>query len=309
MKLHPLVKTILLCSVITLSSCTYTTKLGDKLLPDSEYNTLVVKANAAMHDGEWAKAATFYEKAWQLKQDVWDLRLKQAQAYQNNGKLAQAFNTYQLIIDAKSTANDASDTVLKAAKESQAKLGFKSEPVSAPQGAELTKATLPDPSETQEQDDALKAKAEEALPQETQKHTIVDHDSNINQASSAQTQRPETPSTASNQSELVMDEVSAWVNAWERKNINAYFAHYADGFSGEWNTARAWRQSRKDKIQKAKQIKISLSEIQMNDVGAEAVEVSFKQHYQSGTYQDSGKKTLTFKKMNGHWRITQEAFK
>jgi Flp pilus assembly protein TadD len=92
MKYPSLIKMILLCFALALASCTYTTKLGDKLLPDSEYNTLVVKADAAMQDGEWIKAADFYEKAGLLKPENWDLKLKEATAYQKAGKLAQAFN-------------------------------------------------------------------------------------------------------------------------------------------------------------------------------------------------------------------------
>ena len=128
MKLHSLIKLILLCFAINLAACSYATKLGDKFLPDSEYNTLVVQANAAMHDAEWAKAAALYEKAGQLKSIDWSIKLKQAQAYRNDGKLAQAFNTYQIIIDAEKMANAPDDATLKTAKETQAKLGFKNEP-------------------------------------------------------------------------------------------------------------------------------------------------------------------------------------
>lgn len=311
MKLHPLIKIILLCFAISLSSCTYTTKLGDKLLPDSEYNTLVVKADAAMHDGEWEKAATFYEKAGQLKPDDWSIKLKQAQAHQNDGKLAQAFNTYQIIIDAKS----ATDTTLKTAKESQAKLGFKTEPVTAPEAVELAKPSSPEPDDKQVQEVTLSDQSPEAQPQEAQKPIIVQAESSPSQASADQVQSSElsqaapNPQVATIQSKFVMDHVTSWAKAWAEKNIKVYFAHYADDFAGEFSDASAWRQSRTAKILKAKQIKISFSDIQINNISAELVEVTFKQVYQSGTYQDSGKKTLSLKKMNGHWRITQETFK
>lgn len=302
MKLHPLIKLILLFFTITLTltltACTYTTKLGDKFLPDAEYNTLVVQANAAMHDGEWAKAAVLYEKAGQLKPDNWDLKLKQAQAYRNDGKLSQAYNVYQVIIDAKAKTNNTNDIILKTAKEGQAKLGFKNEPVIALQAHELANPAAPELASTQEQDVAQETPSQESPPQviEPQQAQSVPPAQTIVQ--------PE-----SNQSKLVMDEVTAWAKAWADKNIEGYFAHYVDNFAGELGSPSAWRQSRKDKISKAKQIKISFSDIQINNISAELAEVTFKQQYQSGTYQDSGKKTLAFKKMNGDWRITQETFK
>ncbi len=311
MKLPSLIKMMLLCLSISLAACTYTTQLGEKFLPDSEYNTLLVKADSAMHDGEWAKAAAFYEKAVQLKPGNWDLKLKQAQAYRNDGKLSQAYNAYQMIIDAKTASPYANDITLKTAKENQAKLGFKVEPIvsvpatSSTVSPEAPKATEPEMAESHEQtlNAAAKpqeAKAEpEAIPAKPLASTTLVEEG----------QHPLASKPDVNQSKLVMDEVAAWAKAWASKNVDIYFAHYVDGFAGEYGNSTAWQKSRKAKILKSKPIKISFSDIQINNISAELVEVTFKQTYQSGGYQDVGSKTLEMTKVKDRWLITKELFK
>ena len=296
MKLYPLVKVILLCFVIALTSCTYTTKLGDKLIPDSEYNALVVKADAAMQDGQWVKAADLYEKAGQLKPENWDLKLKQAQAYQNDGKLAQAFNTYQIIIEAKSSVNDAKDLILESAKASQKKLGFKNE-------AAVTQV---------EEGQALKEAVDEVPVEEALTQEVIEDIPPIPEQSLTVDEVIQSPeqveSFVASEDKLILNEVNAWAEAWSAKRLGTYFTHYVDGFAGDMVNAKAWQLSRKNKILHSKQIKVYLSELKINNLES-SVEVVFKQSYESGTYQDVGRKTLEMIKVKGRWLIKKELFK
>lgn len=300
MKLHPLIKLILLCFAINLASCSYTTKLGDKFLPDAEYNTLVVQANAAMHDGEWAKAAAYYEKAGQLKPEDWSIKLKQAQAHQNDGKLAQAFNAYQIIIDAKKTTNAPDDATLNVAKEMQTKLGFKNEaPILQVEESKDSVPVVADESKVQEPPvpDVVEAVVAPTEPLKT--------------GSANQEPAPAEKVMVSvdvSEDKIILDEVNAWAEAWAAKQLDAYFAHYVDGFAGDMANAKDWRESRKNKILPSKQIKIGLSELKVSYHEATA-EVIFKQKYQSGSYQDIGRKTLEMKKVKGRWLIAKELFK
>lgn len=295
MKSHPLIKMILLCFAINLASCTLTTKLGDSLFPEAEYNTLLVKANAAMHDGEWAKAAVLYEKAGQLKPSNWDVKLKLAQAYRNDGKLAQSFNTYQIIIDAKTTAHDVSDITLKTAQENQAKLGYKNE-ASVTQVDEIKVATPPLLEE---------GKLEEVVPTEMEKQLIPiqAQPEELNKDIATQS----LPALLLVDDERILETVNAWASAWETKNLDVYFAYYVDNFAGDMVNAKAWRNSRKSKIERSKKIKITLSAIKI-EYKQDLVLVVFKQSYESGTYQDVGRKTLEMVKVQDRWLINKELF-
>ena len=296
MKFHPLIKMILLCFAINLASCTFTTKLGDSLLPEAEYNTLLVKANAAMHDGEWAKASVLYEKAGQLKPSNWDVKLKLAQAYRNDGKLAQSFNTYQIIIDAKTTAHDVSDITLKTAQENQATLGYKNE-ASVTQVDEIKAATPPVLEES---------KLEEVVPTEVVDKLVPIQAQPVKFNEDIAAQSPPAVLLA-HDDDRILEAVNAWASAWETKNLDAYFAYYADNFAGDMVNAKAWRNSRKSKIERSKKIKITLSAIKI-EYKQDSVIVVFKQRYESGAYQDVGRKTLEMIKVQDRWLINKELF-
>lgn len=296
MKFHPLIKMILLCFAINLASCTLTTKLGDSLFPEAEYNTLLVKANAAMHDGEWAKAVVLYEKAGQLKPSNWDVKLMLAQAYRNDGKLAQSFNTYQIIIDAKTTAHVVSDITLKTAQENQAKLGYKNE-ASVTQVDEIKVATPPLLEE---------GKLEEVVPTEMEKQLIPIPAQPEELNKDIATQSPPEVLLV-HDDERILETVNAWASAWETKNLDVYFGYYVDNFAGDMVNAKAWRNSRKSKIERSKKIKITLSAIKI-EYKQDSVIVVFKQSYESGTYQDVGRKTLEMVKVQDRWLINKELF-
>ena len=296
-------KVLLLSMMLNLISCAYTSKLTDKFLPDAEFKTLVVKADAAVHDAEYAKAAELYEKAIIMRPEDLSLKLKQAQAYQSNGNLAQAFNSYQIILEANVSSDTVNNEIKKTAKSNQDKLGFKPEIIEAPQEvpvvvAPVKEETLPSVEFVQS---AELVKPVEVISPEVEKAPVQEV------ASVKLPEAPPSPMIA--QSKAVMAAVAGWSDAWMNKNLELYFSYYVNDFAGQFADAKAWRQSRKSKILNAQQLKIELSDIQFVSRSDDAVEVSFIQHYQSGTYKDSGRKLLSIKKIKGRWLITQEVFK
>jgi tetratricopeptide (TPR) repeat protein len=283
-----------LAFLMTLSACVITEKF-EKVSVDSEFNTVVVKADAAMHEGEWAKAASFYEKAAQMQPDQLDWRVKQAQAYRNGGNLAQAFNIYQLIVASNAPSNAANDSAIKLAKTQLAKSGFKLEP--------LSKLIETKPVQHVEPAEALvKAKSTEVPPPPAK---IVTVDADVAPAPVVDKKKVE----ALDASKAVFDELNAWRAAWQSKNMKAYFSHYVEDFSGEAKNAKAWREERADKIKSAKNIQVTFSDAQVNFVADDTAELKFKQHYRSGNYKDIGQKTLQLKKVDNRWLIAQEVFK
>jgi tetratricopeptide (TPR) repeat protein len=133
--------TALICC-LALAACGVNKTINQKYFPDAEFNTLIVSADAAMGRADWAKAISAYEEGIALKPKNTDIKLKLANAYERDGKLAQAFNTYQLILDdSQSTAE-----TLKLVKSKQDKLGFKKDPIvpvviDNPQSKQVTPVT------------------------------------------------------------------------------------------------------------------------------------------------------------------------
>lgn len=292
--LKTIISLVMVSGLLMLSACGITEKF-EKVSADSEFNTVVVKADAAMHDGEWAKAASLYERAAQMKPDQLDWRVKQAQAYRSGGNLAQAFNVYQLIVDSVAPASAANENARKLAKTQLAKSGFKLEPLSS------LIETKPVQHE-EKSEPVIKGKVTQSPPMPTK---IVSVDADVVPPSTMDKKKVETLDA----SKAVFDEFNAWRGSWEKKNVKAYFAHYVDDFAGDEKNAKAWREERKAKIMAAKNIQVTFSDARVSFIADDVAELKFKQHYRSGGYKDVGNKTLQFKKLENRWLIAQESFK
>ena len=287
----PVFSILLLSLALSLTSCGITDKLNRKYFPDAEFNTLVVKADAAMHRADWEKAIAAYEEAASMKPNDFELRLKQAQAYERDGKLAQAFNIYQIILDSREASSD----VLKTAKAKQSKLGYKLEPVKPVKATEIIPEKKVEKFEDKPKPaDLVIAPAKDVKDVPTVEAPVANLNKQVNMAQ-LQTE--------------VQAFLNSWRDAWATKTLNRYFEHYVVTFAGDSKNAAAWRAQRKSKILVNKPIVVNLDDVVLTSIAHDQAEVSFTQHYQAGTYQDKGKKTLRLQKTDGHWLIVQESFK
>ena len=282
-------KFIFTCLLLSLASCAMT----EKFFPNSEYSSLMEKGDVAMRQGAWSKAAPLFEEAAYLKPDELDARLKQAQAYQNDGKLAQAYNVYQIIIYSKAPSNELNDNARKQAKIQQAKTGFKVEPsVTSPEAKPVSPA--------------LKPAVNAALKAETKIPAVIPS-VNADVSPVPATEPKQLAKLEANKA--VLDELAGWREAWVTKNLKAYYAHYVEGFAGDATSVDDWRQQRKAKISSGKSIKLILSDVQVKVISDELAELSFKQVFQTGSYKDVGRKSMQMQKLQDRWLISQESFK
>jgi len=301
MQIDLIKKVFFLTLVASLASCTYTTKVTDKLFysADSEFERLVIKADAAMDDADFSKAEELYEKAIIMKPQDLTLKLKQARAFQRDGKLAQAYNRYQIIIE-QAPANKNDESIRETAQSDQARLGYKPEVIDASiQAQQEPKEEISEPTPAI----AVPSAAIVVQPVEVAPEAVQQYQANEIASPQAENQAVDLDQKA------VMLAVSNWSEAWSTKNLEVYFSSYESGFTGQLSDKKAWRQSRKNKILNVQKIKINLSDIQLVSGNDGSVDVTFNQNYQSGNYKDSGRKVLTLKKIDGRWLITQEVFK
>ena len=292
---------LLLSLALSLASCGITDKINKKYFPDGEFNSLVVKGDAAMDRADWDKAIAAYEEAASIKPHDGELRLKQASAYERDGKLAQAFNLYQVILD----STQHSSEVLKAAKARQSKLGFKPEPVAPAKAQEIVPVVKPEikiePEKKVEKFEDKPKPAELVIPPAKDVKDVPTVEAPVAAVS-------KQVNMAQMQTE-VQDFLNSWRDAWASKNLNRYYDHYVVTFAGDSKNTAAWRAQRKFKIMVNKTILVNLDDVVLTSIANDQAEVSFTQHYQAGAYQDKGKKTLKLQKTNGRWQIVQESFK
>ncbi len=113
--------------------------------------------------------------------------------------------------------------------------------------------------------------------------------------------------TGANEDQDITDAVNNWAKAWSAKDLDKYFASYADSFKpAKGESRKAWQETRRDRVSKPASINVELANQKITLDGADKAKVSFKQTYNAGGKPIRTNKTLLMKKTNGTWLIDQE---
>ncbi len=101
--------------------------------------------------------------------------------------------------------------------------------------------------------------------------------------------------------------IQAWAAAWSSRDLDGYFAVYADTFVPEGGLSRAaWKTQRRERIAAPARIKVSVSDLRFTPAGDGRASVSFTQDYESDTFSDKVTKVLDLEQTAGGWKITRE---
>ncbi len=101
--------------------------------------------------------------------------------------------------------------------------------------------------------------------------------------------------------------VAAWANAWSGQQVDGYLAAYSGAFRPPDGAARAdWEARRRERLLAPRRIAVSIGPLDSRQPGPDRLEVSFDQAYESDTYSDQVRKTLTLVWEDGGWKIAAE---
>lgn len=106
----------------------------------------------------------------------------------------------------------------------------------------------------------------------------------------------------------VLQAVTAWADAWSRKDVAAYLDSYAKDFRTPKGEPRSlWENQRRQRLTAPKSISVKVDVTRVVDKGDGRVSVTFRQDYRSDRFSGSARKTLLMgKSQDGRWRIVQE---
>lgn len=99
--------------------------------------------------------------------------------------------------------------------------------------------------------------------------------------------------------------ITAWAQAWGRRDVDAYLAAYADDFSSAGMTRADWEAQRRARITAPKSIDVQISDLKIDQKGDSAT-ATFRQAYRSDRLSSTVSKTLKLAQQNGQWRIVGE---
>lgn len=101
--------------------------------------------------------------------------------------------------------------------------------------------------------------------------------------------------------------LNAWVQAWSSRDLDTYFAAYADEFAPEGGLTRAaWETQRRDRITRPQRISVKAQDPQFTALEGDRVRVSFRQEYESDAFSDSVTKVLELTRAGSGWKIARE---
>ncbi len=100
-----------------------------------------------------------------------------------------------------------------------------------------------------------------------------------------------------------------WRAAWSARDVDGYFAAYAEDFkpAGRFSTKPAWQRYKRRIIRKKSFIDVKLDAIQLSPVSETKVRVDFMQYFKSDGYQSQDHKQLVLEKNKDGWKIVNEA--
>ncbi len=109
--------------------------------------------------------------------------------------------------------------------------------------------------------------------------------------------------------DAVLQAVEAWRAAWSNRDLDAYFAAYADDFdvTDRFASMAAWQAYKRWVIGKRSAIAVTLDNIQVAALPDGQVRVEFLQHFRADAYQTDDLKVLRLKHAGGGWAIVREA--
>ncbi|MFM1896306.1 MAG: hypothetical protein RLZZ385_1380 [Pseudomonadota bacterium] len=118
-----------------------------------------------------------------------------------------------------------------------------------------------------------------------------------------------TPSPAEPVPSLAVAEasLSAWIDAWQSQDLDAYFASYHADFQPRYqDTLADWRANRSRNVTSPTWIRLAMSELSLLDAQPDTMEVTLWLAYESPTYNDQTFKRLVLRSSDGRWLIVEE---
>ena len=120
-------------------------------------------------------------------------------------------------------------------------------------------------------------------------------------------EKPAPPEKPADATAEVMQAVNGWAQAWSKKDVDGYLAHYSQDFKTPPGESRdAWAKGRRSRIEAPKSISVAIDSPKVTMRSPEQASVSFRQTYKSDKLNSNSRKTLELVKADGRWLIKEE---
>jgi outer membrane protein assembly factor BamE len=102
--------------------------------------------------------------------------------------------------------------------------------------------------------------------------------------------------------------LNGWMNDWQARNAQAYFARYLPEFKGTSATRAEWEAQRRPRIETRSGMTLGVQDVRAVMVPPDGARIVFRQVYNSDAGSEVGTKALFLVKRDGRWLIEREFF-
>jgi len=106
---------------------------------------------------------------------------------------------------------------------------------------------------------------------------------------------------------FINGELSGWLKAWAKQDINTYLSFYSDQFKDSKHDLAKWQAARKRALEENNNLSIEASNVQISE-SLNKIQLNFTQQFKSDKYSDIGVKELVWVKRGGSWKILKESW-
>lgn len=117
-------------------------------------------------------------------------------------------------------------------------------------------------------------------------------------------EKPQKPNPTNDKANIETA-VQNWAKSWSSKDVPGYIASYSKDFAQPGMDRAKWETLRAERLSKPGEIKVTLFNLKV-DVDGDKASARFKQRYESDRHSDWSRKTLSFERIDGNWKIVRE---
>ena len=114
-----------------------------------------------------------------------------------------------------------------------------------------------------------------------------------------------TPKDVASSAEIIPI-VKKWALAWSDQSVGRFVSFYSPNYSAQGKNRQQWLLDRKLKLTNKQFITVTVSDFTQEIQSNNEVNVIFKQNYQSDVVSSVATKRLSFKNIDGNWKIVAE---
>ncbi len=113
---------------------------------------------------------------------------------------------------------------------------------------------------------------------------------------------------AENSIDVVLSQFLVWLQAWQKKQMDAYFSFYSNQFTGDGVAYKDWQKNRAQFLKQNNGIHVEVNDVIIQEKG-DTIEMTFIESFKSDSFSDIRHKVLIWKKEGGQWKIVSESSK